>query len=406
MDETNNPKLVSKSDLQHQYHDDEIDLVDIVKIVWSQRWFIAGLTLLIVALATVYVFFKAPLYEVTAQISPGISDFDKNGNAIRKLSPNDVVAWFSEIGFAAAIEGDQLEVVPKIKAKVISKSNNVKISYYSRDPKKGTNMLSLILKNLNDGRADYFNRELIVGRATIEQRIREIEQKNKSLILEQSILQKVDKIRLTSQIDSLQDKIKILTKNIDILKMNRISSERSLAYSITSLQRITKNTEELQALSKQMITESADDLVVFMYSNSIQQNLSYANNIQNQILDLNRQINDYMEKENGLLEEVDQLKNQINNYLLERDQLLSLKKEELDLQLENGNIEIDTLETKLNNLSIIDIIKAPNSSLKPIKPNKIKIITLSIVVGLLLSILASFARSFWLHNKIKILNNS
>jgi len=397
-----NRKSEPNPNSQHQYYGNEIDIIDIVKVLWNQRWFILIFTLLFTGLTAGYILVRSPLYEISAQISPGITDFDRNGNAIRKLSPENIVAWFTERGYAESLGVNEFGTLPEIEARIISKSNNVNVSYYSEDLQIGIATLDLILKNLNDGRADYFKRELNVGRATLDQKIREIEQANKSLALEKNILQKIDKVRITNQIDALQEKLAILNKKIEIIEMRRMNAEKALDIAKTNLQRMNKNTEDIIALRKKMITEGADKVTLLLYSNILQQNISYANTIQRNILELNNEINEYKEIEKDRLVEVYELKAQIQDYTLERDQALSLKEKDIQIQIENGIIEIDTLKMKMKNLSIIDIIKQPQRSWDSKFYDNLIIVIASVFIGLLLSVFISFIRSFWKHNKAKI----
>jgi hypothetical protein len=388
---------------RHQY-DEEIDFVDIVKVMWNQRWFITGLTMLIVALSVLYILIKTPLYEISAQISPGITDFDKDGNTIRSIVPNDIVVWFTEKGYANLFYENWPGGLPALMAKQISDSSSVRISYYCEKPDEGIKTISMILDDLTNGDNNYFKRELNVGKAILEQNIKGIEQTNKSLVNEKNKLRKIDWVRINNQIESTSEKLSILNKKIETNVHNKANAQKALESARKNLHRVNTNTEEIIALRKQMITDGADKIALLMYSNIIQQNIGYANNLQNEILQLNRQINDLTDEENDRLEEVDSLKTEIRNYILERDQVISLKQKEIDLQIENGIVEIDALKVKLHNLSIINIITPPTSSLKPLKPEKMKIVLLALFVGTTLSILASFLRSFWLHNKSKIMN--
>ncbi|WP_339488038.1 LPS O-antigen chain length determinant protein WzzB [Pseudomonas sp. EL_65y_Pfl2_R95] len=49
---------------------DEIDLVELVKQLWFQKWIIVGCTILITALAAAYAFLSTPTYEASAGVMP------------------------------------------------------------------------------------------------------------------------------------------------------------------------------------------------------------------------------------------------------------------------------------------------------------------------------------------------
>jgi len=124
-----------------------------------------------------------------------------------------------------------------------------------------------------------------------------------------------------------------------------------------------------------------------MYSNIIQQNINYTNSLQDQILGLNQQINDYIAHE----------------FKVDRDESLALREKEINIQIEKAKSEIKTLKIKLNNLTTIEILKTPISSENPENPNKIKIITIALVASIFLSVILSFLKNFWVNNKAKII---
>ena len=59
----------------YKIYNDEITLINIFSVLWNQRWFIIGFTLVIMVFGSIYGFIKTPLYEITARISPGITGF-------------------------------------------------------------------------------------------------------------------------------------------------------------------------------------------------------------------------------------------------------------------------------------------------------------------------------------------
>lgn len=405
MDDNQNKKPDLTPAPQYQYDDDEIDLVDIVKVLWIQRWFIAVLTVLICGIMTVYVFVRTPLYEISAQISPGITGLDKDGEAVKNILPNDIVAWFSGEGYAELFENSS-GPLPSIKANIVSNSNSVKIIYFHEKPAEGVLELNNILNKLKDGKTSYFFQELKLGKASLEKRINDIEQEIKSLKIEQEVLNKIDHFKLTQKIAQIKDTITLLNAKIDAIRKNKANVQQKMEYSEDNINKLNKSTEEFMQRREQLAMKDSDKITLLMYSNIIQQNISYADNLQNQIFKLNVRMNKLDEEENSLLKDVVANKTLVNEMKIDRDEMLSLSKQEIDIKIENRIIEIDALKMKLHNLATIDIIKPPVSSLKPLKPEKVKLLILALLIGLILSVLVSFLRSFWLHNKSKIMNNA
>ena len=405
MDENQKPKPDLTPVPQYQSYDDEIDLVDIFKVLWIQRFFIAGLTVLMGLLMGVYVFVRTPLYEITAQISPGITGLDKDGETAKKFLPNDIVAWFSGEGYAELFKNTS-EPIPAIKANIVSNSNSVKITYFHEKPAEGVSELSNILNKLKDGETNYYYQELSLGKASLERRISEKEQEIKSLKIEQDVLKKIDHYKLTQKIAEINETITLLKAKIETIRKNKASIQQKMKNSEDNINKLNTSTEDFMQLREELARKDSDKITLLMYSNIIQQNISYSDNLQNQIFKLNREMNQLDEEENSLLENIIVNKSLVHEMEIDRDEMLSLSKQEIDVQIENGMIEIKALKVNLNNLAIIDIIKTPISSLRSEKPEKMKWIILSFLVGLILSVLISFLRNFWLHNKSKIMDSA
>ena len=390
--------------LMHDHYDDEIDLTDILNVLWKQRWFIVIVTLSFVTFAIVYVFVKTPLYEIKARISPGITDYDKNGNSIRKVSPNDITAWFSEKLYCSIIT-EEKNKCPEIDAKLISKTDSVTVSYYSNDPIQAKNTLNNILNILTSGGAQSFKRELIVGKKSLEYQIHEAKQSIKQLLIEQDWLKKFEKIKINNKIDQINSKLESLKNRIDSNRKNRTDNQNAVESTRRKIDIVNRNTEEVMALQEQMISDGSDKMTSLMYSNFIQQNLSYVNNLQIQNLNLNKEVNDSIDEESERSEKVENLQTQISDLKLERDTTLALREKELKLDIERAEEKFEILKTKQDSLSIVDIADPPTSSQEPVKPKKLIIVLLSFVIGFIFSVLTSFIRNFWKINKLQIKAN-
>lgn len=66
---------------QVQLQDDEIDLFDLILILWKRKLLISVVTLLITAIGTAYVYSKTPIYEAKALIEMGTYTSDKGDTA-------------------------------------------------------------------------------------------------------------------------------------------------------------------------------------------------------------------------------------------------------------------------------------------------------------------------------------
>jgi len=71
---------------------EEIDLAELVAVLWRQRLFIAAVIAVIVAFAAMYCLLATPKYEIIAQIRPGITGYTQDGDEIRSWSPKEAVS--------------------------------------------------------------------------------------------------------------------------------------------------------------------------------------------------------------------------------------------------------------------------------------------------------------------------
>jgi len=54
------------------YEEDEIDLKELLLTIWKHRWFVVIFTFVVTLAAAIYAFTRTPIYEVKANIAPGI----------------------------------------------------------------------------------------------------------------------------------------------------------------------------------------------------------------------------------------------------------------------------------------------------------------------------------------------
>ena len=207
-------------------------------------------------------------------------------------------------------------------------------------------------------------------------------------------LKSVERIKINNKINEINSKLVRLNKNIATIRKNRTDNQNAVESTRKKIDIVNKNTEEIMALREQIIADGSDKIVLLMYSNIIQQNISYVNNLQNQILNLNKEVNISIDEEVERTEEVENLATQITDLRLDRDKSLALREKELILDIERAEGIIETLKSKQDSLSIVEIINPPISSLTPVKPKKLNILMLSFVIGFILAVLASVFPEF------------
>jgi LPS O-antigen subunit length determinant protein (WzzB/FepE family) len=398
-------QLTNAQELRQTRYDQGFDLVDILNMLWRQRWFIVVLTLVIVALVTIYVMIKPPLYRITAQIVPGITVIDNNGNVIRNVSTDDIIAWFMEKAYADVFKRD-IKKLPIINAHAIHRTDSVRITYFHKDPIEGKTILNKVLNALIEGETNVFNRELNVRKNIINQKIIEENQAIEMLMVDQSRIQFVDKLKIDNEINNAKINIKMIENKLDIIRKYKSDSNSTLNKSQDEIARVNRATEEVIALRKQLVLENSDKVVLLMYSNIIQQNISLSNSLQQQVVALKKEINDLTDQEDSYLKQIDSFNAQIRDFSIDRDKLLELRSEKIKIEIEQRKSVIEFLKMKLKNLATIEINFPPSSSAKPVKPDKIKYVVLSLFAGLMMAIFAVLLRRIRTQLKTRIEENS
>jgi LPS O-antigen subunit length determinant protein (WzzB/FepE family) len=177
------------------------------------------------------------------------------------------------------------------------------------------------------------------------------------------------------KLDILKSELDYIKVTIQSYKRNVKNIEKRIDELMPEIELIKNNTANLIRERDKLISKNPkenDILSALLYSNTIQQNLQLSNDYQNQI-------NDYKEKKESELQKIDQSEKEIENKL-------------------NG---IKNLQFKKDNIQNIQYLQPATSSRDPVKPRKMLIIGLAVVVGLFLMLFLAFFLEFVSNHKQK-----
>lgn len=371
------------------YYEDEIDLGELVGVLWRRRWFMLGVIIFFVGLAIVYCFVSTPRYEIVAQLRPGITGFNDKGDPVRDWSPNDIETWFSREGYldiVAGLLGDNASI-PKIKAGSNRGGKVVTLSLYWPDSAQGKQILGSVIAALTSTKSKAIQRRLALSRQQIRQTIHETESDLKHIPIERG--------RLDDQITLLKNKLQVITTELETIRKDKAQTGDVIKRLGRQIDTINKNTAKLMQLRQQMVTGKSDKFALLMYSNIIQQNITYITGLEQRVANMEKELNGYRVKEAGKSEEIRSAKIKIKDLQVKREQELSMK--EANLQK-----NIQTLKAKLDTLSPVEVVQSPFSSLKPVKPAKRKIVAIAFVLGCFMAVMMAFLREFWVKNREQI----
>lgn len=287
--------------------EDSIELIDLLRVFWKWKWFIIMFTLVCAIVVGIISFSMQKIYDVSMVIEPGVIDMAPDGkfiyldSSLNIKSKIDSQAYNNNIFKALNITPEEMEL--KLRTNQPENSNTIKISFEVNDANKGIQALSALFHALAKEYQHY-----------VDSRKSELEQK---------------------------------------IAMNR----RTLNHGINEKEYLEEEINKLKANTDEIIDErgaliskginNEDRLSLLIYSNIIQQNMGYYN-------DLGRELGKLM------------------------------------AELEKIKSEIETLSIKRKSVENIKLIQAPQSSFFPIKPKKVSNIALAFVIGSIVSIILAF----------------
>ena len=318
--------------------DDEIKLMDCLKVIWKWKKLIILGTIAIIIVAGVISFLMPKVYSIQMVLEPGIIKVSEDGQNIYAESQDNIKALIETGVFDRDIL-KSLKVpnrghIPKLlhyKVTVPPQSNAIMISYQAADIKLGVD----ILKKLS---------ELLQNRHSQ----RGIRYKNKLMIEIQA--NKTEVSNLVAEKEASKQMIKNMDKRISGL--------------VSEISDMKRNTKSLIKERNQFVLKGnnkQDILSIILYANILQQDLTFTSI----------------------------LNNDLGQLVLKRDEekvyVENLKNKIAILGQETKNL--DYRKTHIQN---IQIIKPPSSSPVPIKPKKKLIAVLGAVFGLFLMLFLAF----------------
>mgnify|MGYP005842812031 CR=1 FL=1 len=362
-----------------------MDLLVLLDILWKQRLLILVCTILSLAAAFVYVFAATPIYEVTMQIRPGITSYDKDGNPVRSWKVSDIMSWIDEglyRPFLISAVKDEA-VLPRIEAASKGSQELISLSLKTSNPKLGESILDKLVSFWVKHYAyDGNDQNLLVSRQMTEQQIDDARDRL-ALIDEVKVKDVEMKIaELKRHISVDEEKIKIFDQRIN-------TNLKAIENLQKQLDKAIANSTDLINLRNNLLGErKAQDLSLLLYTNIIQQNISYVSQLQERIAQIQRLILDDGREKVDLYKDIEDSRQKIEEQNLEL-------KEKLPQQRNVINREIAQYQQRLRILSPVEVVSPPVASEYPVRPRKAFIIALAGMFGLSLGLLLAILLYAW-----------
>ncbi len=382
-------------------YEDEINLIDYLKVLWKWKWLIIAGTLICAVAAAVISSQMPKIYRVATVIEPGIIGLDNSGNYIYMDSQN-ISGKINEGSYNKSIK-KLLNIDPsktnfEFKADVGKFANQIRISAECKEKdvdlglKASKQLIALISddgEKVVQKRNDNYDKKIIEE----QNKIRKIEIRRKRDTGKQVALKLNGIKRKRDQIKLQQEILETTRQRIKELELEA--------------KKIKDNTEKIIKQRNILLKDSRakDDISLLLYSTTIQQNVSYSIRLGNQIYSLRTNVQAKeasIEELNGDIDlittEIEDLKlygterlqAKIDDIGIGIEELKLRRAERLPVEINNIKEQIRLLTSEKENISNIKVLQNPEVSSGPVKSKKKQIVLLSVVVGLFFMIFLAF----------------
>ena len=321
-----------------EHYEDEIELIDILRVLWKRKYLIIAGTVICGLIAAITSFNMSKIYSIDMVLRPGILSVGGQGKNVYIDSSDNIKALIDSgtfnndiLNYLNEIKMENIPKKLKIKITIPKNSDTIKVEYETDDIKQGMviqNRLSKLISDTYSTKVKYFKNECDM------------------------------------KLNSLKSEVESIKKTIPSYKRNVKNIEKRIDELTSEFESIKNNTTNLIKERNKLLSNSPKEnnvLSALLYSNTIQQNLELSNNYQNEI-------NEYKLKKEEELQEIEKSENEIAKKLN----------------------EIDNIQFKKDNIQNIQILQSPTRSPLPIKPKILLNVSLSLIAGLFLMLFLAF----------------
>jgi capsular polysaccharide biosynthesis protein len=323
-----------------QEYEQEMTLRDFINIITKHKKTILTAFLISVILTTIVSFIIPKIYEISMIMEPGVLEVTDSGNTTFIDSTGNIKAKIEagtfDLNVVKALELNPRKTKIKLKISQPKDSTFLKVSINEPESKK-----ELGVKILNQFYSEVVNF------------YKNIVELKKDGIDKQIFI-------ISNRIKSKNNAIKLNEENLKIVE----AREKEL---IDELKGTKVNTEQLLVKRDVLLEKKVptDDISSLLYSNTIQQNISYFNQLNNQLTVMKTRKED-------IANAIKDLPNEINNF----------------------DTEIEKLKAVKENIRNINLIQEPRVSFEPIGLSRRRIVILVGILGLMLGTLLAFFMEF------------
>ena len=390
--------MTNQESNQQQYpqnyppYEDEINLIDYLRVLWKWKWLIIAGTMICAVAAAVTSSQMPKIYRVAMVIEPGIIGLDKSGNYIYMNSQN-ISGKINEGSYNKSIKKllniDSSKTNLEFKADVGKFTNQIRISAECKEKdvdlgleasRKLITIISDDYEKVVQKRNNNYDRKIIVKQNEIskietqerkdideqillkQNQISKIETQERKDIDEQTLLKQneIKKTEIQWRRDTdkqVRLKLNSINKKRDQIKLQQeiLETTRQRIKELElEAKKIKNNTERIIKQRDILLKDSRakDDISLLLYSTTIQQNLSYSNRLGNQIYNLRANVQAKEANIEELKLDTDFITTEIEELKLRRAEGLQVKTDNIKAEIEKLKLHrAEGLQTKINNIT-------------------------------------------------------
>ena len=372
------------------YADDEIELIDLLRVLWKWKWIIILITFGCMLAAGVFSFMMPKIYEVSATIEPGVIGVDENGHPISLNSTANIKGKIENGVYNSRILNrlnmDPQETQLEFKVAIPKNTKLIKIS------------------------SEWEQDKIVISTKVLDQLVTEVSHDYEKIIrarkedIDKQVMTKENEIAKIETQRKDMDKQALLKLGEIQGKENQIGLQKAILKNMRDrkteltqeVKQVKNNTEGLIEQKNRVLEDKSegDSVSLLLYFSTVQQNVAYFNELSNQL-------NDLKSNEKKIAAKIEKLKQDISDINTGIERLKIQKAEGLQAKINNIHAEIARLNIKKGYIENIKLACEPEVSMFPIKPKKKLNIALAGVVGFMLAVFIAFFAEYIKKSKEK-----
>ncbi|MBW2544922.1 MAG: hypothetical protein JRD43_05555, partial [Deltaproteobacteria bacterium] len=345
------------------YYEDEINLIDYLRVLWKWKWLIIGGTLICAVAAAIISLQMPKIYEISTVIEPGIAGVKDDGGFMYIDSAANISGKIAGGVYNRRVEEalqlDPLKTRVEFKSVVVKNANliNVTSQWEEGLADLGVKVTRQLIRVFSDDYGKIVERR----KADYDERILMKQSEISKIKTQRKDMDKQIKLRRTS-IERMRNDVKLQPATLENIRQRR-------GELLEEIKGVKENTEKIvQQRDALLKGKNPDrDISLLLYSTTIQQNVAYFNQLNDQLYDLSV-------RKNEAEAEVDRLSKRIDDIETGIERLNIRKTEGLQTEIDDINVQINALNLEKGLISNIKIIHQPEVSLYPVKPKKKQIV--------------------------------